>query len=85
MSSGETMTDHTEGRREPSAPSRGSAADKPLAWSVMIEGTTVFSVWLDEEEATRERRRLKKLYEGTRHGRIVVVPLYDRHPKKRKK
>ena len=51
-------------------------AVEPVAWGVMIEGGTVFSVWLDEEEAKRERRRLKKLYEGTRHGRIVVVPLY---------
>ena len=51
-------------------------AVEPVAWGVMIEGGTVFSVWLDEEEAKRERRRLKKLYEGTRHGRIVVAPLY---------
>ena len=70
---------------EPSAASAGYVADNPLAWSVMIEGATVFSVWIDEEEATRERKRLKKLYEGTRHGPIVVVPLYEKRPKNRGK
>lgn len=75
------MTNDNEG---PSASSAGYVADNPLAWSVMIQGTTVFSVWLDEEEAAGEQRRLKKLYEGTRHGPIVVVPLYEKRPENRR-
>ena len=65
-------------QNEPSAASAGSVAGGPLAWAVMIEGSTIFGAWLDEQEAKRERRRLRQLYEGTRHGRIVAVPLFEK-------